>query len=237
MTNSPPEKLKNVLINCCCRVSIGQTFLRCPSRSLKISSCSWYSASVSLSMIREMKEGKKNICFCQCAYSSVKPALQQLNMQMNKAKTTQNCMHCLCLRNGESGMSDLHEAWTYSWGRLGFRKGSLSAPFTALVLRCFGSEFVVGAWELLEDGGFLLARSFLCLSMSSLCWFIHSCCLQMESSGFCYMRLVHCSWKHYQPLSVAITQDGSHRVKKHGMNHPALHCFICPSKLPNTPCT
>ena len=81
-------------------------------------------------------------------------------------------------------LSDLHKAWTYSWGRLGFKKGSLSAPFTALVLRCFGSEFVVGAWELLEDGGFLLARSFLCLSMSSLCWFIDSCCLQMESRDF-----------------------------------------------------
>lgn len=74
----------------------------------------------------------------------------------------------------------LYKAWTHSWGRLGFRKGSLSAPFTAFVLRCFGSEFVVGAWELLEDGGFLLAKSFLCLSISSRCWFIHSCCLQMK---------------------------------------------------------
>ena len=66
---------------------------------------------------------------------------------------------------------------THSWGRLGFRKGSLSAPFTAFVLRCFGSEFVAGAWELLDDGGFLLANSFLCLSISSRCWFSHSCCL------------------------------------------------------------
>lgn len=74
-----------------------------------------------------------------------------------------------------------YRSWTYSWGRVGFRKGSLSAPFIALVLRCFGSEFAVRAWELLEGGGFLLASSFLCLSMSSLCWFIHSCCLRKKS--------------------------------------------------------
>ncbi len=97
-----PDKWKNVLINCCCRFSMGQTFLRCPSRSLKISSCSWYSASVSLSSMRE-KWGKKSICFCQqhllvyldyyiqlfiyCAYSkTVKLDLQQLTMQKNKDK-------------------------------------------------------------------------------------------------------------------------------------------------------
>lgn len=87
--------------------------------------------------------------------------------------------------------------WTYSWGRVGFRKGSFSAPFIALVLRCFGSEFAVRAWELLEDGGFLLASSFLCLSMSSLCWFIHSCCLRKISRKSCEFRaatLIRTPW-------------------------------------------
>lgn len=92
------------------------------------------------------------------------------------------------LLGGNNWEAQLHKkwivfnrTWTYSWGRVGFRKGSLSAPLIALVLRCFGSEFAVRAWELLEDGGFLLASSFLCLSMSSLCWFIHSCCLRKKS--------------------------------------------------------
>lgn len=54
---------------------------------------------------------------------------------------------------------------------------SFSAPLTALFFLCFGSELVEGAWELLAVGGLRLARSFLCLSISSLCWFTHSCCL------------------------------------------------------------
>lgn len=65
----------------------------------------------------------------------------------------------------------------YSCGKFGLTKGSFSAPFTALFFLCFGSELVEGAWELLAVGGLRLARSFLCLSISSLCWFTHSCCL------------------------------------------------------------
>lgn len=123
-------------------------------------------------------------------------------------------------------MAALRKAWTYSWGRLGFTKGSLSAPFTALVLRCFGSEFVVGAWELLEDGGFLLARSFLCLSMSSLCWFIHSCCLQRQRGALRSHRAAHTSAPVFhcdvssKPFNA---ESGGHKKTFRPSNSPLLH--------------
>lgn len=62
---------------------------------------------------------------------------------------------------------------------MGFRKGSESLPLTTLVLRCLGSD--VDATEREGDagfGGFLLASSFLCRSMSSRCWLMPSCCLR-----------------------------------------------------------
>lgn len=67
---------------------------------------------------------------------------------------------------------------THSCGREGLRKGSKSLPLTTLVLRCLGSE--ADATEREGDaglGGFRLVSSFLCRSMSSLCWLIPSCCL------------------------------------------------------------
>lgn len=70
---------------------------------------------------------------------------------------------------------------THSWGKEGLRKGSESLPLTTLVLRCLGSD--VEATEREGDagfGGFLLASSFLCRSMSSRCWLMPSCCLHRE---------------------------------------------------------
>lgn len=119
-----------------------QTFFRCPRRSLKISSCSWYSASVSL--------GKK--------YERIKTSEQ------SSVLFGSNRMRVRCS--------------THSCGREGLRKGSESLPLTTLVLRCLGSE--VDATDRDGDagfGGFLLVSSFLCRSMSSLCWLIPSCCL------------------------------------------------------------
>lgn len=69
---------------------------------------------------------------------------------------------------------------TYNCGKLGLTNGSFSAPLTALFFLCLGSELVEGAWELFVAGGFRFARSFLCRSISSLCWFTHSCCLQIQ---------------------------------------------------------
>lgn len=70
---------------------------------------------------------------------------------------------------------------THSWGKEGLRKGSESLPLTTLVLRCLASE--ADATEREGEagfGGFLLASSFLCRSMSSLCWLMPSCCLHRE---------------------------------------------------------
>lgn len=67
---------------------------------------------------------------------------------------------------------------THSCGREGLRKGSESLPLTTLALRCLDSE--ADATDRDGDaglGGFLLVSSFLCRSMSSLCWLMPSCCL------------------------------------------------------------
>lgn len=72
---------------------------------------------------------------------------------------------------------------THSWGREGFRKGSESLPLTTLALRCLGSEVEATEREGAAGlGGFLLARSFLCRSISSLCWLMLSCCLHGSKS-------------------------------------------------------
>lgn len=60
-------------------------------------------------------------------------------------------------------------AQTYNCGKLGLTNGSFSAPLTALFFLCLGSELAEGACELFVDGGFRFAKSFLCLSISSLC--------------------------------------------------------------------
>lgn len=120
--------------------------------------------------------------------------------------------------------------WTYSWGRVGLRKGSFSAPFIALVLRCFGSEFAVRAWELLEDGGFLLASSFLCLSMSSLCWFIHSCCLRKKSRKSWESRVathIKTSWRDKNNLFLYfIMYFISHYFTRFWKAYPSVHCSV-----------
>lgn len=82
---------------------------------------------------------------------------------------------------------------THSWGREGLRKGSESLPFTTLVLRCFGSD--VEASDSEGDagfGGFLLARSFLCRSISSLCWLMLSCCLKGRKHSICEAKNSNC---------------------------------------------
>lgn len=109
---------------------------------MKISSCSWYSASVSL--------GHK--------YERMKTSEQSSVLFGSDRMHTRRSTH--------------------SWGREGLRKGSESLPLTTLVLRCLGSE--ADATDRDGDaglGGFLLVSSFLCRSMSSLCWLIPSCCL------------------------------------------------------------
>lgn len=111
---------------------------------------------------------------------------------------------------------------------MGFRKGSFSAPFIALVLRCFGSEFAVRAWELLEDGGFLLASSFLCLSMSSLCWFIHSCCLKKISRKSCEFRaatLIRTPGGGYFDLS-QWNKLWSNYFTRFWKAYPSVHCSV-----------
>lgn len=58
-----------------------------------------------------------------------------------------------------------------------FSYASLSVPFV-LLLRLFCSRLGGGVWAM--DGGLRLARSFLCLSMSSRWELILSCCLGTE---------------------------------------------------------
>lgn len=80
---------------------------------------------------------------------------------------------------------------SHSVGRLGLRKGSLSAPLTTLVFLCLDS-LGVGLWEEGVLGGLRFARSFRCLSISSLCWFIHSCCLLTEKNTCkCRIKRMH----------------------------------------------
>lgn len=130
-----------------------QTFFRWPRRSLKISSCSWYSASVSL----EEKYG--------CIKTSEQSSVLFDGDRMHRLRSTHSC------------------------GREGLRKGSESLPLTTLVLRCLGSE--ADATEREGDaglGGFRLVSSFLCRSMSSLCWLIPSCCLHAGGQRVCSRR-------------------------------------------------
>ncbi len=99
----------------------------------------------------------------------------------------ENLSHLIFYGRTFSGFTQSYSMYTFfcthSWGNEGLRKGSESLPLTTLVLRCLGSE--VEATEREGDagfGGFRLASSFLCRSMSSLCWLMPSCCLQREDN-------------------------------------------------------
>lgn len=80
-------------------------------------------------------------------------------------------------------------AWSeHLWGKP-FSYVSLSVPFV-LLLRLFCSRLGGGVWAM--DGGLRLARSFLCLSMSSRWELIRSCCLETEEAHTWNPILLNC---------------------------------------------
>lgn len=70
----------------------------------------------------------------------------------------------------------------WAWREKSVSYASLSVPFV-LLLRLFCSRLGGGVWAM--DGGLRLARSFLCLSMSSRWELILSCCLETEAAHVC----------------------------------------------------
>lgn len=166
------------------------TFFRCPRRSLKISSCSWYSARVKLSKYKPVRKKNKQTLTDYSrftTFTSMSTYYCLLNQSESQVKSLNYLYNGLFFKfkiliSAVTFSASLNQTEnccaTHSWGKDGLRKGSESLPLTTLVFRCLGSEVEATASE--GDagfGGFLLASSFLCRSMSSLCWLMPSCCL------------------------------------------------------------
>lgn len=112
---------------------------------------------------------------------------------------------------------------THSWGKEGFRKGSESLPLTTLFFLCLASE--VEATEREGDaglGGFLLASSFLCRSISSLCWLMPSCCLRSHGRGHVgNSKTFSMKWDEQRLKETAVVY-----LIRFWNAYPSVHCSV-----------